>query len=301
MPRAPRRTGVDECFHYLGEVGALMFFARAALDPGAKGADLLAWTLRLQKVLRDRPADATLKSLKIDAPQISTWRRANPIEWAQPTMGAALSLRMLAIEVAQAVAEPEMSPGWKGHLLVVFDPRTETLVHHFLKLNRTAEVSADWILYVLARADRAIRERTAAIRAPQDSVSIALPDLRDTPYAGAYAEAATRLKEALPEWGLPVTWLGRHEAYLTLHDAHIDEAAPRDSYAALTFETSQIFRNALIRTARAFPAEAPPDVHRAAWIALNPQKGDIDRKPGWEEAERRRRLAAASQSGEAPR
>ena len=39
MPRAPRRTGVDECFHYLGEVGALMFFARVCaqrLDPHAQ-------------------------------------------------------------------------------------------------------------------------------------------------------------------------------------------------------------------------------------------------------------------------
>jgi hypothetical protein len=92
-----------------------------------------------------------LKPLKIDAPQISTWRRANLIVWAPPEQGEqALSLRVLAIEMAQAVAEPTMSPGWKGHLLIIFDPHTETLVHHFLKLNRTAEVSADWILYVLA-------------------------------------------------------------------------------------------------------------------------------------------------------
>lgn len=293
MPRAPRRTGVDECFHYLGEVGALMFFARAALDPGAKGADLLAWTLRLQRALLAHPTDATLKPLKIDAPQISTWRRANPIVWAPPEqMEQALSLRVLAIEMAQAVAEPETSHGWKGHLLIVFEPRTETLVHHFLKLNRTAEVSADWILYVLARADRAIRERTASIRAPQDSVSIALPDLKDTPYAEAYAEAATRLTEAIPAGGLTVTWLGRHEACLTLHDAYVDTAAPRDSYAALTLETSQLFRNALIRTARAFNALS--DKGGGVWIALNPQKGDIDRKPGWEEEERLRRLAAAS-------
>ncbi len=90
------------------------------------------------------------------------------------------------------------------HLLIIFDPRTEPLVHHFLKLNRTAEVSADWILYVLAQATWAIRKRYAAIRAPQDSVSIAMPDMKDTPYAEPYAEAATRLKDAIPTGELTV-------------------------------------------------------------------------------------------------
>jgi hypothetical protein len=32
------------------------------------------------------------------------------------------------------------------------------------------------------------------------------------------------------------------------------------------------------------------------WIALNPQKGNIDRRPGWVEDERRRRLTAASRN-----
>ncbi len=49
----------------------------------------------------------------------------------------------------------------------------------------------------------------------------------------------------------------------------------------------------MIRTTRAFNTEGQSDAHSPVWIALNPQKGDIDRKPGWEEEERLRRLAAA--------
>ena len=108
------------------------------------------------------------------------------------------------------------------HLLIIFDPRTEPLVHHFLKLDRTAEVSADWILYVLARATWAIRERYAGIRAPQDSVSIAMPDMKDTPYAESYAEAATRHSHGRADR----SWLERHETYLNLQDGNVEAAAP---------------------------------------------------------------------------
>lgn len=277
MPRAPRRTGTEDCIHYLGEVGAFMFFVRAALDPDATGADLLRWTLRLQQALLAKPADVTLKPLKIDAPQISTWRRANPIVWESPLLaGQTLSLRALAIEVAGPMAH---SPAWKGHLLMVFEPHSETLVHHFLKLNRTAEVSTDWILYVLGRADQAIRERTAALRGLADSVSIALPDLKDTPYEGAYAEAATRIKAALPRGCLSATWLGRNMSTLALHNAHVDQTAAHHVHDVRHFKTSQIFRNALLRTAREFTALT--NRGGEAWIALTPLKGDIDRKPGW--------------------
>lgn len=116
MPKPPRRTGLDECFHYLGEIGALMFFARAALDPDVKGVDLLRWTLRLQNALLTHPAYRPLKRLTIAAPQISTWRKANPIDWTPPPSDQSLSLRMLVIEVvsdADVSATPEAEP--PGH------------------------------------------------------------------------------------------------------------------------------------------------------------------------------------------
>lgn len=235
----------------------------------------------------------------IAPPQISTWRHANPIVWAPPPeMGQPLTLRMLALEIVQAT---EDAPGWRGHLLVVYDPRTETLAHRFLKVRRSAEVSADWILHGLAKADAAIRKRTAARHLAQDAVLIALPDLQDTslPYAAAYVEAVERIRAAIPTGGLSAIWLGKHVAPLTLHDAQVDVAAPRSAIAELTVETARAFSNALIRAARTFTAECGAE--GPAWIALNPQKGNIDRNPGWEEAERRRRLAAKSRNEDVTR
>lgn len=168
--RKPRRTGIEDCFHYLGEVGALFFFCRAALEPEADGKTLLNWTKRLRDAVlaqkeiyagkQDSQADGSpLTALVIEAPQISTWRQANPIKWDLPEdKGESLALRVLAIEVCQATVA-EASPTWKGHLLVIYEPRTETLAHHFLKIKRSAEVSADWILYVLAKANMGIRQR----------------------------------------------------------------------------------------------------------------------------------------------
>lgn len=297
--KKPGRDGTAECFRYLGEIGALMFFCRAALDPDAEGVTLLSWTLRLQRVLLDRPADRPLKKLTIAAPQISTWRHANPIVWAPPSETAQpLTLRVLALEIVQATAgAPDAVPGWRGHLLVVYDPRTETLAHRFLKVRRSAEVSADWILHGLAKADAAIRKRTSARQLAQDAVLMALPDLQDTslPYAAAYAEAAARIQVAIPAGGLSATWLAQHVAPLTLHDAQVDIGAPRSAIADLTVETARAFSNALIRAARTFTEGCEAD--GPAWIALNPQKGSIDRRPGWADDERRRRLAAMSPDG----
>ena len=308
--KTSRRGRADDCFHYLGEIGALMFFARAALDPDATGKALLGWALQLQKARLTQPkafsppsneseGDVSLRPLKIAAPQISTWRNGNPIVWSPPQATShALDLRVLALEIVQAT---EDAPGWRGHLLVVYDPRTETLAHRFLKVRRSAEVSADWILHGLAKADEAIRTRTSARHLAQDAVLIALPDLQDTslPYAAAYAEAAERIRAAMPTGGLSATWLAKHVAPLTLHDAQVDVAAPRSAIAELTVETARAFSNALIRAARTFTAECGAE--GPAWIALNPQKGNIDRNPGWEEAERRRRLAAKSRNEDVTR
>ncbi len=322
--KKPGRDGTDECFRYLGEIGALMFFCRAALDPDATGKALLDWTRRLQAALLAQYSDAMPHAgspaqprksdppplapshlparhpddartpFKIDPPQISTWRGAKPIVWASPNETTQpLSLRVLALEIVQAT---EGTPGWRGHLLVVYDPRTETLAHRFLKVRRSAEVSSDWILHGLAKADAAIRKRTSARRLAQDAVLIQLPDLQDMslPYAAAYAEAAARIRAAIPNGGLSATWLAQHVAPLTLYNAQVDVGAPRSAIAELTVETARAFSNALIRAARTFTAECGAD--GPAWIALNPQKGNIDRRPGWAEDERRRRLTAASQN-----
>jgi len=305
MQKKPRRSGVEECFRYLGEVGALIFFCRAALHPEAAGKDLLDWTLRLQKALlaqkkayavnQDVQAEGVpLRALKIDTPQISTWRRDNPIIWAMPTEArGALAFRMLAVDVIQAT-EPSRKPSWQGHLLIVFEPNTNTLVHRFLKVNRSAELSSDWILYVLAKADQIVRKRAVSQRVSQESVSIALPGLGSSApsLAGSYAEAGDRLRSVGPAGALHVTWRGRFEADLFMHGGSLDEAGPRSGSAELTFESSRSFSNALIRASRAFNVQDGTD--SATWAALNPLKGEIDRKPGWEEQERLRRLALRS-------
>ncbi len=282
-----------------------MFFCRAALHPEAAGTSLLNWTLRLQKALlaqkkayavnQDVQAEgASLRALKIDAPQISKWRRDNPIIWAMPSEArGTLAFRMLAVDVIQAT-EPSQKPSWQGHLLIVFEPNTNTLVHRFLKVNRPADLSSDWILYVLAKADQIVRKRAVSQRVSQESVSIALPDLESSAplLAGSYAEAGDRLRSVGPAGALHVTWRGRFEANLFMHGGSLDEAGPRSGYAELTFESSRSFCNALIRVSRAFNVQDGAD--SATWAALNPLKGEIDRKPGWEEQERLRRLALRS-------
>ena len=90
-------------------------------------------------------------------------------------------------------------------------------------------------------------------------------------------------------------WLAQHVAPLTLHDAQVDIGAPRSAIAELTVETARTFSNALIRAARTFTEGC--GANGPAWIALNPQKGNIDRKPGWADDERLRRHAAMSPDG----
>lgn len=301
--RKPRRTGIEDCFHYLGEVGALFFFCRAALEPEADGKALLNWTERLRDALlgqkekyagkQDSQADGSpLTALVIKAPQISTWRQANPIKWDSPEdKDESLALRVLAVEVCQATAA-ESSPSWKGHLLVIYEPRTETLAHHFLKIKRSAEVSADWILYVLAKADKAIRQRAADRQLSVDSVHITLPApiYLNADFVEAYAEAGRRLDAAIASGGFSCTWKRSEEACMLPSNSFVDAFGPPSVQVSLTFDTFRQVANSAIRVAEAFSRADSKD--SPSWCALNPRKGEIDRRPGWADELYSSRIAA---------
>lgn len=301
-----RRTGIEDCFHYLGEVGALFFFCRAALDPDADGASLLNWTLRLREALlsqkekyagkQDSQAEGSpLKAFVIKAPQISTWRRANPIRWEAPPQDKSetLSLRVLAIEVCQSTAT-ESRPRWEGHLLVIYEPRTETLAHHFLKINRSADVSADWILYVLAGADGVIRRRAADRQLAVSSVHVTLPDptYLNPDFIAAYAEAGRRLNAAIATGDLSCAWRQSGEVCMTLSAGDVDELGPRSVQVSLTFDSFRPLANAAIRVAEAFSRADPK--YSPSWRALNPRKGEVDRRPGWADELHLSRIAASA-------
>lgn len=182
--------------------------------------------------------------------------------------------------------------GGRATLLIVYEPRTETLVHHF---NQETPVSDDWILYVLGRADQDIRARAVSRDIVADSVCITVPDLCEisSQRAVAYVNALERLKKAVPVQELPARWRGRYDAKVLLKGGAIDGANALTGYVETTFQTAQSFKNALIRASRAFNAVASIEDHGVC-LALNPQKGEIVRKEGWEEEERLRRRAAAS-------
>lgn len=286
-----RLSPLEECRHYLGELGAFLFFFRVALDPNVTGVKLLSWTLRLQTALLTRKKEnalnqgaqasgVPLKALKIGAPQISTWRHANPISWTAPPPEQELSLRILAIDVVLA-PKPEAHAPWRGHLLIVYHPRSDTLVHHLLKIDSPTRVTSDWILYVLGEAQHAIRSRIPVETQTQDLTSIAMPDVsRTTPQlADAYTEAADRLMTATSAETLTATWLNTHHTTIELKNVHIDRHSDRSAHIDVTFESARSFSNTLIRVANAFNRIAPKD--SAHWVALNPPKGKIDRKPGW--------------------
>lgn len=311
MTRKARRKGIEDCFHYLGEVGALAFFSYAALMPEADGKTLLNWTLRLQDALlaqKDRFAvkhdsqawGATMHRLKIDKPQISLWRRANPFQWALPQTRSEIDLdiRVLSVEVNQLT---EGAQGWKGHLLLIGEPRTNTLIHHFLTVRRSADVSAASILFALTKASNAIAARAVAARIEVDKVSIGLPDLSDqnSPFTTAYAAAADRLIKALSEGGLTVTWLRNKQVSWNLPGGYVETAYERNALADLAFPTARSFKNALVRTARDFKIETTgtDTTANAAWIALNPLQGEVDRKPGWANVEHERKREALAKAG----
>ena len=134
---------------------------------------------------------------------------------------------------------------------------------------------------MLAKADKVIRQRAADRHLAVDSVHITLPDPihLNSDFVEAYGEAGRRLNAAIATGGFSCTWKRIDETCMLPSNSYFDAFGPQSVQVSLTFDTFRQVANSAIRVAEAF--SRTDSKHSSSWCALNPRKGEIDRRPGW--------------------
>ena len=97
-----------------------------------------------------------------------------------------LAFRMLNIEINSTL--------WKGHLLMIYEVKTNTLFHHFIVLNKKQRIKSGLILYEIAKAINHINENMKEPLLEREN-TIFIPTISeiDTDIQMAYDETAREI------------------------------------------------------------------------------------------------------------
>jgi hypothetical protein len=286
------RDGHADCYKYLGEVGALMFYTYGALRYEASGVELLKWTQRLQKALLSQPemfrpkrkaelADQEpFKDMTVEKPQISLWKQARPIAGEANGDGKAYNVRVVGLRV-DGLDEKDL-PTWAGHLLLIYDTLTDTLVHHFYAFNKNEhQLSTSALLYGLQQGLNKIETRRINDNQQAEIYSIEINGLGDG--KEAYDKVAELLRQALATgWPIPFRWQQVEDDLSLAKDDELASTSDNSVFMQTYYPTSRRFSNALARTAKAFNRVKHVEGEKAsssAWISLSPIKASEKKDP----------------------
>lgn len=196
-----------QCRSYLGDVGALVFFAAATLRPEVSNSELASWTRQLQSAQRSLKKRFRLPRVdvkkehflpaapKIDKPQVSVWRKASPFLSPIPKdIGEGWTFRVLSIPITgpSKAAEPGAADSWSGHLIVVYEARTGMFFHQFVGLSSNFVITPDLVAYMLSRIEKVMLQHDSANTHANTARTVYWPQLDES------CPASTRA--AFSEW-----------------------------------------------------------------------------------------------------
>ena len=286
------RDGHADCYSYIGEVGALMFNAYGALRYEAKGVELLKWTQRLQKALLSQPkmfrpkrkaelADQEpFKDMTVEKPQISLWRKDRLLGGEANEDGKAYNVRVAGFRV-EGLGYNEQ-PIWAGHLLLIYDTLTDTLVHHFYAFNKNEhQLSTSALLYGIQGGLAKIEARRKDSQQQAERYTIEINGLGED--KEAYDKVAELMHQAIAS-GQPIAvkWQQEEKPFLLPKGGALASTSANSVFMQTYYPTSRRFSNALARTAKAFNRVKPAEGEKAsssAWISLNPIKASEKKDP----------------------
>lgn len=164
-------TSFEECVFYLGDVGALIFFAHSALQP-ASNTKKLGWALQLQEAIVYQPSEYRQPRVsffhqtnlppdpKITKQQVSKWKIGNPFLLDIPVAtGAGWVFRLLNVPVGGISG---VGDKWKGSAIFVVEMNTDTFLCRYV--DGAFNVTVESLLKIIHEADdrvsRMYRKRT---------------------------------------------------------------------------------------------------------------------------------------------
>lgn len=158
-------TAFEECVFYLGDVGALIFFAYSALR-SASNTKELGWTLQLQEAIvylpskyrQPRISQALQKTLPPDPAitkqQISKWKSANSFVIDFPVVSNdGLAYRVLTVRVSGVT---DVGDKWIGHVIFILEMNTNTFFFCYIDANKSPVITLELLQKSIHEADDCI-------------------------------------------------------------------------------------------------------------------------------------------------
>ena len=157
-----KSTAFEEGVFYLGDVGALIFFAHSALQSVSNTKEL-GWALQLQEAIvylpskyrQPRISQALQKNLPPDPtiakPQISKWKSANPFVIDFPVVSNdRLAYRVLTVRVSGVT---NAGGKWIGHVIFILEMNTNTFFFCYIDANKSPVITLELLQKSIHEAD----------------------------------------------------------------------------------------------------------------------------------------------------
>jgi hypothetical protein len=254
------KNSQEECISYLGEVGALLFFAYASLRSEASVQNLLDWTGILQDavfgqkekfryVRKNRAGKPRSKQkLMIKKPQISKWKKANyllPPVYAQID---GLDFRLLNLEIH---ASNNVKKAWVGNLILIYEAKTDSLFHHSITVTESSKVTGDLILYVIGKSVEAVKNQVNGSYLLNTKITFSIPCMakEKADLAQAYVDAINTINQNAQNHNpVDCTWLQHHTVQVIFYDWQVQLTNLQQINQIFTnINTAWDFCNALTR------------------------------------------------------
>lgn len=158
-------TAFEECVFYLGDVGALIFFAHSALRSVSNTMEL-GWALQLQEAIvylsskyrQPRISQVLQKTLPPDPiitkQQISKWKCANPFVINVPAVsGKGLAYHLLTVRISGV---PDAGDKWIGHVIFILEMNTNTFFFCYIDAVKSPVITLELLQKTIHEADDCI-------------------------------------------------------------------------------------------------------------------------------------------------
>jgi hypothetical protein len=261
----------ESCNRHLSDIGALIFYIYSSQHADSASRSLESWTQLLREAVvarfkrfrkaqtrRGEKTENLIGQPVFDKRQVSPWVRFSSIPKLKcpPTEG--LDFRLLNFEIC---GEGGNTP-WQGNLIVIYEAKTDSLFHHFIKTTASSKISKDLIIYVIGISAKKTLERVEGTPPPYRlsissspcRLSISSTAFSNKEIAQAYEAAESILLKASALDVLQTfTWRKKNKVEFNFHGWEINhiEHSPPSKYildienAIMKTDTARKFSNAL--------------------------------------------------------
>jgi len=226
---------------------------------------------------------------------VSEWRKIKRWLPELPLSEAGLDFRMLTLNIH--------GPEWQATLTVLYEKRTDTLIHHCTGHGTSNPFTAEQVLYVIGRGIETVKGKLQTTDAKPGliiTLRLAFPDAT-IEQAEAYREALTQLEENHDQAQWEIWWRQHIGNQIPAKDCRPERVAISTiPPIQVPYKDLRTFHNVLARMARDYvPIPFSAQTRRAypgTWVSLTDPKANNIKTGDWAEKARQAKIAAQQQT-----